>query len=356
MYSDISELPTQVRTALDDEDQRKWMDAYNREDPHSESEVRKARRKAWKACKDLPSSFSFCAVASVEDVDNDGEIIGVDSILKHAEDYIDAGGNLQDNHGNYTIGTCWDLEKAEVDGRPAVKMWGNVFGGDEVYDAARKAFIKGFNNVSIAGEADRGRFQCDDKGCYVKRNVKQLLEISLCKVPSNRHATMEWVNGNARLKKSDDGLHLNVESYTIHRDYTTCPILGLRKKLRDAGVDAHASEDKVIVPISAEAFAKSRGMLKDMGVWGEWRDGQAHLVPRERLIEQTFCEEYPKGTLTPEGRLLSMEHDRFCDLWSKQLIEERPDGFYLCRNRRLFHQSFKTYGAITRNQVHYGHR
>lgn len=332
MYTDISELPTQVRMSLDDEDSRKWMDAYNERNPHTEHQVAEARRHAWKACKDLPSSFCFHAVASVEDVDNDGELIDVESILKHAEDYIRSGGNLQDNHGNYTVGTCWDITKSEVDGKPAVEMWGNLFGGDEVYDTARRAFVKGFNNVSIAGEADHGHYQCDEKGCYVKRTVRQLLEISICRVPSNRHATMIWCNEDARLAKSKDSILLDVENYTLHKDYTTCPILGLRKSLRDAGLDAHATGDAVYAPISLETYERMEPRFYGMGLCPIYKasTGRVYLSPRSTVLERTFKSMHYAGWLDDDGKVLDdgmmgvmrpMRRDA--------LFERRSDGWYL---------------------------
>lgn len=336
MYTDISELPTQVRMSLDDEDSRKWMDAYNERNPHTEHQVAEARRHAWKACKDLPSSFCFHAVASVEDVDNDGELIDVESILKHAEDYIRSGGNLQDNHGNYTVGTCWDITKSEVDGKPAVEMWGNLFGGDEVYDTARRAFVKGFNNVSIAGEADHGHYQCDEKGCYVKRTVRQLLEISICRVPSNRHATMIWCNEDARLAKSKDSILLDVENYTLHKDYTTCPILGLRKSLRDAGLDAHATGDAVYAPISLETYERMEPRFYGMGLCPIYKasTGRVYLSPRSTVLERTFKSMHYAGWLDDDGKVLDdgmmgvmrpMRRDA--------LFERRSDGWYLRHER-----------------------
>ena len=57
-YDNIAELPTQVRLSLDDDDQQKWMSAYN-EALKDGSDVADAREQAWFACKDLPSSFSY---------------------------------------------------------------------------------------------------------------------------------------------------------------------------------------------------------------------------------------------------------------------------------------------------------
>lgn len=366
MYTSIMELPTQVTMSLDEDDAKAWMDAYNKEDPKTEEDTFKARKAAWKACKDLPSSFSFCAIASVEDIDRDGEIISVESVLKHAEDYIRSGGNINNDHTNYCVGTCWDIEPYECEGKPAVKMWGNVFGGDEVYDNARKAFVKGINNVSIAGEADKGRFLCDNKGCYVKRDVRQLLEISLCRVPANRHATMIWFNEDSRLEKSADDFRLNVESYTLHRDYTTCPILGLRKSLREAGIDAHAEENGVFVAMSPEEYSMRAPMFKsiDLCSYYDGEQGGAILNRREALLERIFKSGFDNGYLDEDGDLTThINKAQFVEMHRNGLIAEDGDRLSLVlpgmdagyRWHILWH-TIKIVNCPTLCQVYYGHR
>ena len=85
MYNSIYELPSQVLASLDEKDATKWMEVYNSLNPKTEKEVKNAKKEAWKACKDLPSSFSFKIKASVDAIDKDREIIDLDSIKKHMD-------------------------------------------------------------------------------------------------------------------------------------------------------------------------------------------------------------------------------------------------------------------------------
>lgn len=303
MFETIFELPSQVRSSLDEKDQEVFRNAYNAEEPKTEAEVREAMKKAWRACKDLPSSFSFRIVASVEDVDKDREIIDLDSVKEHMDRFIEYGGNIQNDHHNYQLGTIWDWEPHKCDGKKGLVVWGNLFGGDDVFDEARRAFVKGTNNLSIAGEADRGKFQCDDKGCYTRRNVTQLLEISLCDVPANRHCKLQWYNEKANFTKSADPneISLDVSEYTIHKDYTMCPTQKLKRQLLDAGFDAHARWDGVFIPTDdterTGVFAKSCGLLS------EPVNGGVLLNSRDALIERFYKDGISKGYMDDAGNL-----------------------------------------------------
>ena len=256
MYNSIFELPTQVLASLNEDDCKVWMDTYNKADPKTEDEVKEAKREAWRACRELPSSFSFEIIASADSIDKAKDIIDLDTIKEHFDSFIDYGGNIQNDHHNYTLGTIWDWKPAKnKDGIEAIMAYGNLFGGDLVYDNARKNFVNGMNNLSIAGEAAPGKYECDERGCYTRRNVAQLLEISICDSPMNPYCTMQWYNKDASLTKSESVLKLGVDSYKIHRDFTTCPYLSLKRSLERIGyVDAHAREDGVYVPMSTETF------------------------------------------------------------------------------------------------------
>lgn len=330
MYSSILELPTQVRTSLDEDDQRVWMDTYNAMDPQDETAVREAKRRAWRACLKLPSSFSFNIIATVDAVDKSREIIDVPTLKEHLDDYIDRGGNVQLDHNNYTVGTVWDWAPIEVDGLPGVEVWGNVYGGDKVYDLVRKNFVKGLNSLSVAGESKKGRFQCDEKGCYMRRAVEQLLEISLCKNPMNKYAVMKWYNDKAGFTKSDSadtevvGSPLYVQQYTIHRDYTTCPILGLKKRLTDSGFTCHAREDGVMVDMDWDSFVKSVPYMVDAGLFGEWSEEGVLVNTKESMVEKAFRECYSNGWIDEDGHFRkSIPMEAFMDYLDKGLVDDR---------------------------------
>lgn len=327
MYSSILELPSQVRTSLDDDDQRVWMETYNSLDPEGPDAVRQARKEAWRACLKLPSSFSFNIIATVDAVDKAREIIDVPTLQEHLDDYIDRGGNVQLDHNNYTVGTIWDWSPIEVEGMPGVEVWGNVFGGDKIYDLVRKNFVKGMNSLSVAGESKKGRFQCDERGCYMRRAVEQLLEISLCKNPMNRYAVMKWYNQDAGFTKSDHGgaelgAPMYVQSYTIHRDYTTCPVLGLKRRLTQAGFSCHAREDGVLVDMDWETFAKSSPRMVEAGLYGIWTPEGVLTNTKESMMERAFRKGVSEGWMDHDGRLLpNVPREEFDELYAKGLLD-----------------------------------
>lgn len=336
MYTMISELPSQVTSSLDEKDCKKWMDVYNEMDPKTESEVKKAKKAAWKACKDLPSSFSFKIKASVDAIDKDREIIDLDSIMKHMDSYIDYGGNIQYEHGGYHVGCCWDWEPfTETDqfgkSMRGIYAWGNLFGGDQVYDQMREHFVKGRNSLSVAGEADKGKYQCDERGCYTRRGVKQLLEMSLCTVPANKHCKMAWYNDKASMTKSDNYLTLQVEEYEIHKSYKECPHLALRKSLRAVGYDAHAREDGVFVPMTKEDYTGHYYLMKSHGLCSEYVDGGMLVTDRESAIKKAFYDLYKSKAIFPDGRIDGGDPALFRRLLASGLVYRQDGEFYLAR-------------------------
>ena len=259
----------------------------------------------------------------------DEEMAGTYRFLTH---------RYQLDHNNYTVGTIWDWKPVEVDGLPGVEVWGNIFGGDKVYDMVRKAFVKGMNSLSVAGESKRGRFQCDSRGCYMRRAVEQLLEISLCREPANRYAKMRWYNEDASFTKSADSNvygSLDVRQYTIHRDYTTCPILGLRKRLTDAGFRCHATEEGVLVDMDWDSFVRSVPYMVDNGIHGVWTEDGVLMNSKASMLESSFRKCLENGWIDPDGRILkSMPFDEFDELMSKGLVD---DGFRLNAYGETYH-------------------
>ena len=327
MYSTIYELPSQVRNSLDEADQKKWMGFFNEKDPKTEAEVKKATRDAWYKCRNLPSSFSFRIKASVDAVDKDKEVITIESVKKHIDAYIDAGGPIQADHSDYQVGVGWGWEPVTVDGREGIELWGNIYGGDNgVFDNTRKAFVEGMNSLSIAGEADLGKMKCDQKGCAIHRSVRQLLEISVCKVPANPFCTLSWYNKDARLKKSSERkpqeyFALGVSEYDIHKSYLECPFLSLKKSLSDAGFVTHATPVGVFVPMTYEEFMRSKPMMKSTGISALWLNGEALLNDKDYLIELTYKDGIKKGYLDPDGRVNEkVTKSQFSDMVERDVL------------------------------------
>ena len=324
-YSSITELPSQVRMSLSDEDQEFWKDAYNSRNPLTDDEARDARTYAWMQCKDRPSSFSFSAVASVEDWDVDNEIISVDDLIKSMDRYLDSGGPMSFNHQNYSVACCWGYEPFTKDGMKGLKIWGNVFGGDDgVYDEVRKRFIKGANSVSVAGESKGSHYECNNKGCGFKRGVSELMEIAITPKPANKHAVTLSYNEKAakNFAKSDDGsVRFTFSEIEIHKSEMECPILKLRKALREAGIDAHAREDGVFVP-----FVKSQAELRDMGLNATYVDG-GMLLNEDDTVRRLFMEGFEKGSVDENGMLSEQDVEFFAKACSAGAVE-RSNGVY----------------------------
>ena len=336
MYSNIYELPTQVTSSLDEEDCAKWMAVYNRLNPNNPREIKQAKREAWRACKDLPSSFSFKIKASVDAVDQDKEIIDLDSIKQHMDSYIDYGGNVQWEHGNYNVGCIWDWEPFVENGMRGMYVWGNLFGGDQVYDLMRKSFVDGKNSLSVAGEADKGRFECDERGCYTRRNVKQLLEISLCAVPANKYCRMEWYNKGASLTKSaTPGFNFSVDEYEIHKTYKECPHLALKKMLKTVGYDAHARENGVFIPMSEDMFTSQAYIMKSIGLCAEPIEGGMMVSEGSYAIKKAFEELYANDAIYPDGRLDGVPPNLFNRMLANKMVTRKNGEFYLDTDRYI---------------------
>lgn len=335
MFASIFELPSQVTSSLDDKDAGHWMEVYNSLNPKTSAEVRKAKRKAWRACMNLPSSFSFIIKASMDAVDRDKEIIDVESVMKHLDSYIAYGGNIQWEHANYTVGTVWDWEPIKYKGMNGVQVYGNLFGGDIVYDRMRKSFIDGKNSFSVAGEADKGKYQCDERGCYIRRDVKQLMEISLCAVPANKHCTLSWYNEDAKLTKSasstdDFNISFNIEEYEIHKDYNYCPHLALKKSLTDIGYDAHATEIGVFIKMDKDEYEQTKHHFDDNNLHHIFCEDRVFLNDRDHLIEVSFRKGLEEGYIDEYGRVLeTITKSQFSDLFERGVLTERGGLTYL---------------------------
>lgn len=330
MYSSIFDLPSQVTASLDDKDAKVWMDTYNKENPKTKKEADKARRKAWRACKDLPSSFSFKIKASVDAVDKDREIIDVDSIAEHLDSYIAYGGPLQHEHTDYSVGCIWDWAPTDFKGMKAIEVWGNIYGGDYVYDKMREAFVKGTNSLSVAGRADKPKYQCDERGCYMRRNIEQLMEISLCTVPANKHCTLSWYNEDAKLTKSAGDIGLSVDEYEIHRTYDECPMLNLKKSLIDAGFDAHATEAGIMVSMTEDDFKKSLSAITRANLHAIWYDGAVCLNDMDHLTELSFKKGYREGYIDENGYLTDkVTKSFFGTLVERDVLEKDSKGYRL---------------------------
>lgn len=255
-YENVNELPTQVLNSLDDADAQVWMDTYNAQNPKDEDSIRDAKETAWNACKTLPSSFAFEIVATVEDVDSDGELITLDTVKDKMDLFIQKGGVVQSDHGNYNVATIWGYDDYidPESGYPGILVKGNVFGGrgdNEEYRMAREDFKNGKNSMSIAGDASIEGYECDGQRCFTRRNLQTLMEISLCEVPANEHCKLLWYNDQA-IVKSKGEIRMKVQKAKIHKSYDECGLQEINKSLRDTfkpffykAMNVHVKKDGV---------------------------------------------------------------------------------------------------------------
>ena len=337
MYSAIHELPSQVRNALDEKDQRAWMEAYNSYDPKTEAESKKAYRQAWHDCAKLPSSFSFSIKASMDQIDKDREIVSLPTIKANLDAYIDRGGPVQFNHSNYLVGVVYDWNPINVNGIDGVEVFGNLYGGDDgIYDKTRKSFIDGTNSMSVAGEANGGKYECDERGCYIRRNVTELMEISICKVPANKGCTLNWYHeGKKAIAKSDDDFHLSVDEYTIHRSYLECPTLGLKKSLEEIGYAAHATAFGVMIHMDKSEYDRTLPLMKSHGLVSIWSNDYALVNDGDYLIETAFKDGLKKGYVDSNGIIQkSITKEQFVELMDKDVLCCDERGFCIARPRR----------------------
>lgn len=304
-YSRIEELPSEVRNSLDDDDMKVWMDTYNGLS-ESGAEPREAYKETWHRCMRLPSSFAFKTYASVEAVDSDGEVIGIKSLKDNMDTYIEEGGKVQQVHSNYQVGTVWDYEEGihPETNTPCIIVYGNVFGGDgsnAEYTKAREDFLNGQNAMSIGGDASFEGQECTASQCFTKRNITELMEISLCTTPANPYAQLIWYNDKA-VAKSKDGIMLKVLGTDVHRSYDSCSYETVARSLRSCGVecDCRITHEGCRVSTSDET-----GLMKAMDGFGfrysyDLRKGDFIVRYIEGELHNAFAEGIRKGWLDRE--------------------------------------------------------
>ena len=322
-YTNINELPTEVKNALDPSDCEVWMKTYNDSDPQTEEDIIQAKKNAWNACKTLPSSFSFDIIASVEDVDSDGELITIDSLKNQMDRFIEQGGVVQSEHGDYRTAHIWDYEDYTdpETGYPGVLVHGNVFGGrdeNSEYTQARQDFIDGKNNLSIAGDASIEGYECDGARCFVRRNLTQLMEISLVDNPANPYAKMLWYNDKA-VVKSKDNTNLVVKSVGYHKSYNECDLELIRKRLDDT--DCKITSRGLIIYTNDDAIVKKAiqgiGQIVDIGT------EYTVVDTNKRILEREFRKSYKNKECDENGLLTSkVTKGRFTELFNRNLLKE----------------------------------
>ena len=329
MYQTIWELPTDVLNSMNEEDAKVWMDTYNNCAPETEDATKDAKKKAWHKCATLPSCFAFEIIASTDTIDKTKEIIDLDSVKEHMDEYIDTGGAIQNDHKNYRVGHIYDWEPCKVDTNKegivdAILVYGVLFGGKLVYDDIRKDFANGMNSLSIAGEAKKGHYECDERGCYTRRKVDQLLEISVCRNPMNKYCKMQWYNEKAGFTKS-------VTAQIPNRD---CPICSLRDSMCAAGFDAHAKADGVHVSMSPYQYALSKGYCDRNDLIAHYTNRrEAVFNRRSPYLEKVYKMCLSKGLCDEKGSFTKSMPEQIFKMFCMQDLVKCQNGKYMFKNR-----------------------
>ena len=341
-YNSIKELPSEVRSSFDERDQKKWMDAYNEASQNEDPD--KAKVDAWMSMVDAPSSLAVETWGSVEVRDADGELVPIETIAENADKFIMNGGLMHDSHSNVPMGTVWDWEirKHPETGKDGIVFYFNVYRDGEVFERARDDILSGRKNaVSIGAEAPRGGYKCDDRGCYVERDVTDLYELSICETPANPEAYFINVGKDiAKAKKPIKGemFRVGIQDYIVHQDYTTCPLQKCKHDLLEKGfTNVHLTKKGYIIAKSKNEFKLLKTIEKmgfpfrydlkkeqfeimpDYGVeqaieeavgngWAH-EDQIGHVCLTKEIPKEVFMDWYDRGFITKIGDFYCLKAD-----------------------------------------------
>lgn len=342
-YSTIKELPSEVRSSFDERDQKKWMEAYNKASQSKDPD--QAKVDAWMSMVDAPSSLAVETWGSVEVRDADGELVPVDTIAEYSDKFIENGGLMHDSHSNVPVGTVWNWEKRKHPdtGQDGIVFYFNIYRDGEVFERARDDVLSGRKNaVSIGAEAPRGGYKCDDRGCYVERDVTDLYELSICETPANPEAY--FINVGKDIAKSQKPLkgelfRIGIKDVTVHQDYTTCPLQKCKHDLLMCGFNnVHIADDGTIVakskkneyrllkaiqrmdyPFRYDLKKQQFEIMVDYGVeqaieealGNDWahEDNIGHVVLTKEIPKEVFIDWYDRGFITKIGDFYCLKGD-----------------------------------------------
>lgn len=357
-YSSIKELPSEVRSSFDERDQEKWMNAYNEASQNKEPE--EAKVDAWMSMVDAPSSLAVETWGSVEVRDADGELVPIDTITEYADKFIENGGLMHDSHSNVPVGTVWNWEvrKHPETGQDGVVFYFNVYRDGEVFERARDDILSGRKQaVSIGAEAPRGGYKCDDRGCYVERDVTDLYELSICETPANPEAY--FINVGKDIAKSKRPLkgekfRIGIKDITVHQDYTTCPLQKAKHDLLDKGFkNVHIKDDTVTAksrrneynllkaiqelgyPYRYDIKKQEFEIIPDYGVeqaieealgngWAH-EDNIGHVTLTKEIPKEVFMDWYDRGFIVKIGDNYCLKGD---DVAKDSLRKEWTDAHH----------------------------
>src|SRR5512137_2340580 len=201
-------LPSNVKSALEEADQRKWMDAFNKSaELH---DYQRAVFDAWEFVKSSPSCRHFEGWLSTDHVDNQNDVMNQNGLFKALQKHVLRGGTMVDVHTNRIVGSLYGIELRKYDDKHMGIFGKGVIYQDEPYfDSVWEEIKKGEKNgFSIGGFAIDWTEKCDNWACHREVTRPSIHEISVCKKPADPQAQMTAYNYFA---KTDDTITLDVE-------------------------------------------------------------------------------------------------------------------------------------------------
>lgn len=146
----------------------------------------------------------FTAYGSVELYDRHNQLIPITEFYKSMDDYMSTSRILLDSHTNKPVGNVLNWTKAEYQGKPAIKLTGEIWKGNRSSDKVWKEIKEGQREgISVGGSAES--IEKDDMG-EVLRGV-QIDEFSIVKRCGNQGAVFETISmakSEEIVKQTDD--------------------------------------------------------------------------------------------------------------------------------------------------------
>ncbi len=140
---------------------------------------------------------------SVQIIDNQGDYVPIDSIIKLMPTYMKRGGILIDGHTNRHVGKIIHWEPKDKDGKPSLYLKAQIFKDysidDMVWDAIKKTHYTGF---SFGGRSLKKHPVCKDNQCFNHIDEPEIWEWSIVPKPANKESIITEFNDVAKMDSS----------------------------------------------------------------------------------------------------------------------------------------------------------
>jgi len=217
MYDSVTELPVQVKAALDEAGQICWMKSYNHHLEQSKDPVYSSKM-AWHFVAKKDDSRAISGVLSRDVVDDQRERLNQDVLFKEFSDMIsNYGAPIHDAHSNRPAGLWYDAVLEEVDGIKQLRAYGMVNKGKPFYDAFWETVVsKKANALSVAIMKHDVQFKCDATKCWKQVNDMGVFEGSIVGKGSCPGTKLDSINYSAKESQLEKGVKVELEHGTIH--------------------------------------------------------------------------------------------------------------------------------------------